>query len=118
MANYANQKRIKMGNLKNIEHKQGSSEPFFKPLNIAPIKEAMRLLNGNAFKLYIYLLSWDGANYYDFSPSHISKDLKISDEGARTARDELVRQGFLIKNSENIYEFFPISQTNVSSQKI
>lgn len=118
MANYANQKIIVLGHLNDIKHLQGINEHFLQPVKWAPLKEAMRLLNGNAFKLYMYLLSWEGQGYYEFSPANITKELKMSDEGARKARDELIRLGFLIVNSENKLEFFPISRTTVSCQKI
>ncbi len=118
MANYANQKRIILGHLEDITHKEGTQEQWIRSLKIEPIKEAMRVLNGNGFKLWIYLLSWEGQGYYDFSPANIAKTLNISDEGARNARQELVNKGYLIQNKENIYEFFPISRTTVSGQKI
>ena len=111
---YANQKRIILGNLKNIAHKDKEKVPYLQPVNWGPIKEAMRLLSGNGLKLYMYLLSWEGQGYYDFSPAGIAKELNISDEGARRARDELIDKGFLIVRSENTLEFFPISQTTVS----
>jgi len=114
MANYRNQLRIKTGNLKNIEHKADAKESWCRPLKWEPLKEAMRVLNGNAFKLYMYLLSWDGQGYYDFSPAGIAKELNISDEGARKAKKELIDKGYIIED-DNL-EFFPISQTTVSQK--
>ena len=114
MASYANQKTIILGHCKDIAHKQGTNDPFLQPTNWAPLKEAMRLLSGNGFKLYLYLLSWDGKGRYEFSPAGIAKETKMSDEGARKARDELIRLGFLISIDNNSYEFFPISRTTVS----
>jgi len=115
---YANQKSIKLGHLNDIKHKTNSTEPFLQPVDWAPLKEAMKVLNGNAFKLYLYLLSWEGKDYYEFSPSGISKATKMSDEGARTAKDELIKKGYLVEIDENKLEFYPISRTTVSSQKI
>ena len=71
MANYANQVRIVTGNAKDIAHKEGVKEPWLQPTKWEPLKEAMRILKGNAFKLYMYLLSWDGAKMYDFSPASV-----------------------------------------------
>lgn len=113
MANYANQKTIILGHLNDIKHEKGTEEAFLQPTKWAPLKEAMRLLNGNAFKLYMYLLSWEGQGYYDFSPANIAKELKISDEGARQAKLELIRLGFIMEEQGKL-TFYPISRTNVS----
>lgn len=116
MANYALQKEIKLGHLNDITYKKGDTGAFLQPLKWDPIKEAMRLLNGNAFKLWMYLFSWEGKGKYDFSPAGLSKELKISDEGARNARKELIEKGYLIEITENKLEFFPISRTNTSAK--
>ena len=113
MANYANQKTITLGHLNDIKHEKGIEEAFLQPTKWAPLKEAMRLLNGNAFKLYIYLLSWEGQGYYDFSPANIAKEIRISDEGARNARTELIRLGFIVEENNKLV-FYPISRTIVS----
>ena len=68
----------------------------------------MRVLNGNAFKLWIYLLSWEGKGIYEFSPANLAKELKMSDEGARNARKELIDKGYLVEDG-NFMEFYPIS---------
>ncbi len=115
---YSLQKQIVLGHLEDITHKKDQDEAFLQPVNWSPLKEAMRNLTGNGFKLYMYLLSWEGKKFYDFSPSAIAKDLHISDEGARNARDELIRKGYLISITDNKYEFYPISRTTVSCQKI
>ena len=57
MANYANQIRILTGNAKDIAHKEGIKEAWLQPIKWDPLNEAMRILKGNAFKLYMYLLS-------------------------------------------------------------
>lgn len=114
MAKYPHQKTIKLGHLDDIKHDFGSKEAFLQNTKWEPLKEAMRLLTGNGFKLYMYLLSWDGNKKYDFSPAGIAKALNISDEGARNAKDELINKGFCVILSENVSEFYPISRTNVS----
>ena len=108
MANYANQKVIKLGHLGDIVARSGESTSFLKPVKWEPIKIAMRVLNGNAFKLWMYLLSWDGKGTYEFSPASLAKELKMSDEGARNARKELVAKGYLVEDG-NTMEFFPVS---------
>lgn len=116
MANYANQKRITLGNLNDIKHHEGAKEQWLQPTKWEPIKEAMRILNGNAFKLWIYLLSWEGQGYYDFSPADIAKTLKMSDEGARTARRELIEKGYIVEVDEKKMIFYPISRTTVAAK--
>lgn len=117
MANYANQKRITLSNLTDIKHREGvKGEHWLQPTKWEPIKEAMRILNGNAFKLWMYLLSWEGQGYYDFSPSDIAKTLSMSDEGARKARNELIEKGYLIEMENNKMVFYPISRTNVAAK--
>ena len=113
MAMYANQKHIRLGHLSDIRARSNETEAFLPPVRWAPIKEAQRVLNGNAFKLWMYLLSWDGKNYYEFSPASLAKELKMSDEGARNARKELVEKGFLVEDG-NIMEFYPISKNAVA----
>lgn len=115
---YPNQKRINLGHLDDIKHEYGAKEPYLQNTKWEPLKEAMRNLTGNGFKLYLYLLSWEGQGYYDFSPSGIAKELHMSDEGARNARDELINKGYCVILTENSCEFYPISRTTVSSQKI
>ena len=116
MANYANQTEIKLGHLEDIVYHKGNDEPWLKPLKWEPIKEAMRVLNGNAFKLWLYLSSWEGKGKYDFSPANLAKELKISDEGARNARKELIEKGYLIQTADNKLEFYPISRTTISAK--
>lgn len=116
MARYSCQKQIKLGHLDDISFKNGMKDSYLKPTKWSPIKEAMRVLNGNAFKLWMYLLSWDGNGKYDFSPANVAKELSVSDEGARNARKELIEKGYLVELSENQLEFFPISRTTVAAK--
>ena len=112
MARYANQKTIRLGHLNDIVSRPGSSEAFLQATRWDPIKAALRTLNGNAFKLWLFLLSWEGKGTYDFSPSGLANELKMSDEGARNARKELIDKGYLIEGEGNSLEFFPISRTH------
>jgi len=118
MAYYPNQKSIKVGHLSDIGHKENSGVQFLQPVDWPPLKEAMRLLSGNGFKLYMYLFSWEGqkekTGYYDFSPAGIHKETGMSDEGARKALKELQKMGFIITDEKGHMEFFPISRTRVS----
>jgi len=113
---YPNQKVITLGHLTDITYRKTDEGAWLQPLKWDPIKEAMRVLNGNAFKLWMYLLSWEGKGEYEFSPANIAKELKMSDEGARNARKELIDKGYVIEVSENKLEFFPISRTTVAAK--
>ena len=111
MALYANQKVIKLGHLPDIVSRPNTDEAFLQAVKWSPIKAAMRTLKGNAFKLWMYLLSWEGKGRYEFSPANLAKELKISDEGARNARDELITKGYLLELEDGTLEFYPISRT-------
>ena len=115
MARYANQKTIRLGHLSDIVSHPGGSEAFLQATRWGPIKAALRTLNGNAFKLWMFLLSWEGRGTYEFSPSGLATELKMSDEGARNARKELIEKGYLVQIDDNTLEFFPISRTNPSA---
>lgn len=108
MANYANQRTIRLGHLSDIVYKKGEDGAWLQPLRWDPIKTAMSTLNGNAFKLWMYLFSWEGKGKYEFSPANLAKELKMSDEGARNARKELLSKGYLIEIDDRFMEFFPI----------
>lgn len=113
MANYANQRKIVLGHLNNITAKPGDGASFLQAVRWEPVKAPMRILNGNAYKLWVYLLSWEGQGFYDFSPANLSKELNVSDQGARNARQELIDKGYLVPNADGNLEFFPISTTHV-----
>ncbi len=113
MANYANQKRIRLGHLGSIAAKGNSGEAFLAPIRWEPLKAPMHILNGNAFKLWVYLLSWEGQGYYDFSPANLAKELNVSDQGARNAKQELIDKGYLVPCADGSYEFFPVSTTHL-----
>lgn len=108
MASFANQKIIRLGHLGDIIYKKGDDCAWLQPVKWPPLKDAMRLLNGNAFKLWMFLCSWEGKGIYEFSPANLAKELKMSDEGARNARKELIEKGYLVETSANALEFYPI----------
>ena len=118
MAYYPNQQQIILGHAKDIKHYKGDPDGFVDCPKNGPRREAMRLLSGNGYKLYDNLLMWDGVKVYDFSPAGIAKETGMSDEGARRAKRELQEKGFIITNDDGKLEFFPISRTSVSRQKI
>lgn len=110
MANYSNQLRIDLTNLEKVTHKKDDGNRFIQPINFKYEAAAMRNLNGNAFKIWRYLLRWYGKDYFYFSPAAIRKELGLGENGATTARKELEKKGYLIpvKDKENVYIFTPV----------
>lgn len=112
MANYANQKTICLKDLEKITHKEGDKHNrFIQPIDFKYEAAAMRRLNGNAFKLWRYLLRWYGnPQRYDFSPAALKEELGLGKNGPATAFDELIRWGYLtpVEGKNNTYNFTPI----------
>ena len=119
MATYANQKRIIIEPLGQIEYKgqekkEGQPEKqFLKALLWDELQNVMTDLTPPEFMLWTYLQKWRGKGYYDFSPA----DLKIlfgwADNSARKYKNGLEMKGYLIKKSNNKYHFiaYPNSVT-------
>lgn len=110
MANYSNQLRINLTDFEKIIHKNKDGNRFIQPINFKYEAAAMRNLNGNAFKIWRYLLRWYGKDYFYFSPAAIRKELGLGENGATTARKELESKGYIkpVEGKENIYTFIPV----------
>lgn len=112
MAFYPNQLTIHMTELEKITHKEKDKHNrFIQPIDFKYEAAAMRHLNGNAFKLWRYLLRWYGdPKKYEFSPADIIKETGMGKNGPNTAFDELVRYGYIRKMEErqNVYIFTPV----------
>ena len=70
----------------------------------------MRNLNGNAFKIWRYLLRWYGKKYFYFSPAAISRELDMGEQSVTNSRKEMEAKGYLIKHptKKNVYTFSPV----------
>lgn len=110
MANYSNQLRIDLKDLEKITHKNGDGNRFIQSINFKYEAAAMRNLNGNAFKVWRYLLRWYGKDHFYFSPAAIKKELGLGENGATTARKELEQKGYIkqVEGKENTYIFTPV----------
>lgn len=107
MAQYANQKTIHI-DLSSIEYHGQTKEQWLKPLRWDPLIEAMGILSGNEFKIYMYLMKWAGGKQqYFFSPVDIAIRLDIGEDTARKALKTLISYGYLIKTNNNTYDFNP-----------
>lgn len=114
MANYANQKTIMVTDVDKILHVPKSGEQFAWSVDFKYEAAAMKRLNGNAFKLWRYLLCWKGKDYVDFSPALLKKDMGFGKNAPGEAFDELIRTGYLQQdpNSENKYIFIPVLEAD------
>lgn len=119
MPNYSNQLRINLTELDKITHKENDGCRFIQPINFKWEAAAMRNLNGNAFKIWRYLLRWYGKSHFFFSPAAIRKELGLGENGATSARKELEAKGYItpIEGKENTYIFTPVLPVDYENLK-
>ena len=67
--------------------------------------KACRALNGAAFKVYVYLSSFENGEEISFSPQAVGRELGIGLSTARNAFNELAREGYLRREDEQVYSF-------------
>lgn len=110
MANYANQKRIIITNTEPIFYTKDKpvGNGFYHTIYYDYIDKAASLLNGNAFKLWLYLIRWYNQGWIDFSPAALKEKLNMSKSSVSDARKELIDKGFLIEQDKELI-FTPIS---------
>lgn len=115
MANYANQKTIMLNDKDVITHVQGSGKLFLEWTDWEYLEAAGRHLKGEAFKVYMYLLSWYGKEKVDYSPTDIKEKWGIGLTTARDALETLIKKGYLIpiEGKSNQYNFYPVSHACV-----
>lgn len=112
--NYKNQTRINIKKFDTITHKENSSNQFLQPIDWQYYDEALKTLSSNAFKLWLYLLRWAGKGYYEFSPTHLCDALNISSRNTiKAARDELIRENYLVQVKPETYEFYPCGHADL-----
>ena len=122
MPNYSNQLKLNLTNLDKIVHKENNGNRFIQPIDFKWEAAAMRNLNGNAYKIWRYLLRWYGKSYFYFSPAAIRKELGLGENGATSARKELEAKGYItpMPDKENVYTFtpvLPIDYENLKNKK-
>lgn len=111
MANYANQKYIEITEVEKIIHKseKENHNTFILSIDFKYEAAAARRLSGNGFKVWRYLLKWngvktkDGYKYYDYSPAAIRKEMGLGKNGPDDAFIELVRKGYLFQPEPDIH---------------
>lgn len=115
MANYANQKTVKITNINNIYSDERSGDAFLHSIKWKYIQAAKKILTDSGFTVWLYFLKWSGSERKDFSPAQIKEEFGISENGARNGFEDLVRKGYIskIEDKNNLYVFTPISATEV-----
>lgn len=110
MANYANQLKFELTDLDKITHKENDRNRFIQPINFKYEAAAMRNLNGNAYKIWRYLLKWYGKDYFYFSPAAIARELDMGEQSVTNSRKELEAKGYLtrVPDKFNTYSFSPV----------
>lgn len=101
MANYANQKRIDIINAELLEHKKDSAtNGYYYPMDYKYIDVAAKELNGNAFKIWLYLLRWRNKGYVFFSPAAIEAAMGIKKSSVSDSVKELKLKGIISEDNE------------------
>ena len=102
MANYANQKRMDILNAELLEHKKKTdSDGYYYPMDYKYIDAAARELNGNAFKIWLYLVRWRNKGYVFLSPAAIENAMGIKKSSVSDSINELKRKGIITEDMEN-----------------
>ena len=110
MANYANQTRVNITNIEPIYYTKGKDigNGYYPTIYYDYIDKAAMLLNGNAFKLWLYFIRWHNQGWVDFSPAALQKTMGMSKTSVADAKKELINKGFLILTEHGL-TFTPIS---------
>ena len=104
MANYKNQKRMDILNADLLEHKAGApTDGSYPPFEYTYIDAAATELNGNAFKIWLYLLRWKNKGFVFFSPAAIENTMGIKKSSVSDSIKELKLKGIILEDidSEN-----------------
>lgn len=113
MANYANQKTVTIEGVNRIQHTKDSGNDFVLSIDFKYEEAAMMRLNGNAFKVWRYLLRWAGKGKVDYSPAALHK-LGLGKNAPSDAFNELIHAGYLKQdpNALNRYIFNPVLEAD------
>jgi hypothetical protein len=97
MTTYANQKII--------EIKKAECSKDFLQVSNNDWMEAARILNGNAFKIYLYLASNKNGYSLALSPKAIGIALDVPKKSYSRAIEELEENGYITYKQDNVYIF-------------
>ena len=119
MANYANQKTVKITNIPAIYSDETSGDLFLHSIKWKYIMAAKKILTDSGFTVWLYFLKWSGmadqGKNKDFSPAQVKEEFGLSENGARNGFEDLLRKGYLSKVTDktNLYIFTPVSTKEV-----
>ena len=102
MANYKNQKRMDILNVELLEHKSNTpTEGYYPPTEYTYIDAAATELNGNAFKIWLYLLRWKNKGFVFFSPAAIENAMGIKKSSVSDSVSELKKKGIITEDADS-----------------
>lgn len=106
MKQIPHQKRVTV-NKERVEKDTGRERPFFIAYRDT-IEKAASELKGNAFKVYIYIMTNQDNFYFGLSPQDISNRYGMSADSARDAINLLIDKGYLVllEGTNNDYTFY------------
>ena len=115
MPNYANQLKIEIPNIDFIFYHEGEKideNGYIPLLKNSYMYKAAQQLNGNAFKIWMYILRWKNQGYFYFSPAAIGSAMGIPKQSVSDSKKELIQKGFIYQdeNKENVYHFSPVAK--------
>ena len=108
MARHPNQKTIYIENVDGAKHVKDSGNSFVWTVDFKYEAAAMLRLNGNAFKLWRYLLRWYGEGKVDFSPTALKNEIGLGKNAPSDSLDELIRVGYITIDENGRYHFDPV----------
>lgn len=119
MANYANQKTIAIEGVERIKHIKDSGNSFSWGIDFKYESAAALRLNGNAYKVWRYLLKWYGKGSVDYSPAELKKTMGLGKNAPTEAFNELLRLGYLRPDPDNStkYIFNPVLEADYEALK-
>ena len=102
MANYKNQKRMDILNVELVEHKANTpTDGYYPPMEYTYIDAAAKELNGNAFKIWLYLLRWKNKGFVFFSPAALESNMGIKKSSVSDSIKELKMKGIILEDTES-----------------
>lgn len=112
--NYANQKEIYNAPLElNKIWSSDKDVSFLHSLKWEYLLKIVNELNGNEFKIWLYLMKFNGKNNFYYSPAALQQDFNISESTAQRGFKRLEQLGYLQKNKTNRgYTFYPLGNND------
>lgn len=108
MAQNPNQKTIYIDDVERVKHIKDSGNSFVWTIDFKYEAAAMLRLNGNAFKLWRYLLRWYGEGKVDFSPAALKKEIGMGKNAPADSLEELIRTGYITFDENGRLHFNPV----------